>query len=106
MVAFHSGASAPVIRVLRLDEHGAPLAAPSVVASCWDPLGGMCGVPSLIGDKERVVLLARDGPDLLALETGNEGYSFSSLSGFGASRANARDAIAPLQQHRQRKGID
>jgi len=106
VVAFHSGPSAPVIRVLRLDEHGAPLAPPSVVASCWDPLGGMCGVANLVGDKERVVLLARDGPDMLALETGNEGYSFSSLSGFGTSRSTTRDATAPLQQHRQRKGID
>jgi hypothetical protein len=106
VVAFHSGPTAPVIRVLRLDEHGAPLAAPSVVASCWEPLGGMCGVSNLVADRERVVLLARDGPDLLALETGNEGYSFSSLSGFGADRAHARDVVAPLQQHRQRKGID
>jgi hypothetical protein len=107
LLAYQAGPSAPTIKLLRLDEHGAALAPPAIVASCWEPLGGMCGIPTLVSANERIVLLARDGPDLLALETGNEGHSFTSLSGFSATnRSFDPGTTSPLEQHRKRKGIE
>jgi hypothetical protein len=105
ILAFHGGPRSPTVRVLRLDEHALPMGQPSVVASCWEPSGGMCGRTTLVGDNERVLLLTRDGADVLALETGNNAYSFTTLSGFAVEHGAERDTVAPLQQYRKRKGM-
>ena len=53
-----------------------------------------------------MILLARDGPDLLALETTDEGRSFGQLSGFRRQAAFETSTTAPLQQHRRKKGLE
>jgi hypothetical protein len=106
LLAFQAGPQAPTIKVLRIDEQGSPMGTPSIVGSCWEPLGGLCGTPTLVAAPERVVLLNRDGPDMLGLETVNGGGSFTSLSGFAVKTSFEDSTTSPLQQHRKRKGID
>lgn len=106
LIAYQQGALAPTIKLLRLDEQGKLLGPPSIAATCWEPLGGMCGRPTLIADAQRTALLTRDGPDLLALETTNDGRTFSSLSGVGAKAAIGSNTLTPLKQHRKRKGME
>ena len=105
MIAYQQGPTAPTIKLLRLDEQGKPVAPPSIVGTCWDPLGGMCGRPTLVSDAQRTALLTRDGPDLLALETTNDGRTFATLSGV-AVRTHESNTLTPLQQHRKRKGME
>ncbi|MET0388953.1 MAG: hypothetical protein ABW321_23470 [Polyangiales bacterium] len=106
VVAFHAAPTTPTIRLLRLDEQGAPMGEPAIVASCWEPLGGVCGTPTLVSAPERVILLSRDGPDMLALETINEGASYTTLSGFSVRRSLDASTTSPLEQHRRKKGMD
>jgi hypothetical protein len=106
LIAYQQGPLAPTIKLLRLDDQGALAGQPTIVATCWEPLGGMCGRPTLIADAQRTALLTRDGPDLLALESVNDGRTFSTLSGLAVSRAIDPSALTPMQQHRKRKGIE
>jgi|GEM_PF-3927154 len=106
MIAYQQGPVAPTIKLLRLDEKGNLAGAPTVVGTCWEPLGGLCGRPILISDAQRTTLLTRDGPDLLALETTNDGRTFATLSGIPVSRAPDSGTLTPMQQHRKRKGIE
>lgn len=106
LIAFQQGPLSPTIKLLRLDEQLAPTASPTVAGTCWEPLGGMCGRPTLIADAQRTVLLTRDGPDVLALETTNDGRTFAALSGLAAGHLLDSSTTSPLQQHRRRKGID
>jgi hypothetical protein len=105
IVAFAGLQQAAVVRVLTLDPSGAPRAAPITPAACWEPLGGMCGTPSLVRDEQRVILTARDGADLLALESTDHAHSFVTLSGFVAARSFEPSTTSPLHQHRVRKGL-
>jgi hypothetical protein len=106
LIAFQQGPVAPTIKLLRLDEQGKLAGNPSIVGTCWEPLGGMCGRPILVSDAQRTALLTRDGPDLLALETTNDGRTFSTLSGVAGNRALDTSTLTPLQQHRKRKGME
>jgi hypothetical protein len=106
VIAYHASMLEPAVRVVHLDAHGA-LAGPSLIpAACWEPLGGMCGTAVLASDAQRVLLLARDGPDLLALETTDQGRTFATLSGFQRGSSFDDDGASPLQQHRRRKGLE
>ncbi|HEX2677360.1 MAG TPA: hypothetical protein VHM19_11985 [Polyangiales bacterium] len=106
LLAFSGLYPAREIRLLRLDASGAPLAASLTPAACWDPYGGMCGAPTLVADEQRVVLAAREGDDLLAIESEDGGAHFETLSGLKVGAALDSGAHDVMQQHRKRKGID
>jgi hypothetical protein len=100
------GNPADQVRVLRVDRTGAPLAAPLAPAACFEPPNGMCGTPSLVADAQRIVLVARDRSDLLALESTDGAKSFVTLSGLAGTGTIEQSTTSPLEQHRKRKGID
>ena len=66
----------------------------------------MCGQPTLVADSGRLLLCARDGSDLLAIESEDAGRTWKSMSGLQVSNAAPTDADAPMRQHRLRKGLD
>ncbi len=106
LLAFSRLPPAREIRLLRLDGSGAPLGEALTPAACWDPFGGLCGVPNLVRDGARVVLTARDGQDLLAIESEDGGAHFETLQGLKVGAAFDPSAHDPLQQHRVRKGLE
>jgi hypothetical protein len=97
---------APQIVVTRLDEHLAPIGPPQTPAACWDPVSGMCGQPTLVADSGRLLLCARDGSDLLAIESDDSGIHWKPMSGLKVKSAISTDVSAPMDQHRLRKGIE
>jgi hypothetical protein len=105
VVAYARRAPHRELRVLRLTTSTAPIDASVMPAACWDPFGGMCGMPTLALDGQRVLLAARDGLDLLIVESNDAGSTFASLSGFRMGTAFDPSGSAPLLQHRIRKGI-
>jgi hypothetical protein len=96
----------PQVTVVRVDAGGAVLGDAQTPAPCWDPTGGMCGQPTLVAAPGRLLLCARDGSDLVALESPDGGQRWRPLSGLKVSNAISTDAHAPMQQHRIRKGLD
>jgi len=104
VIAF--GSLADEVRVLRLDAQGRPSAPAYAPAACFEPPSGMCGIPSLIADPQRLVLTARDRSDLLALESTDGGASFTTLSGLVGSAKIEQSTTSPLKQHRARKGLE
>jgi hypothetical protein len=96
----------PQLAVIRLSTNLQRSGSPQVPAACWDPAGGMCGQPTLVADSGRLLLCARDGTDLLAIESDDEGKSWKPMSGLKVSTAISTDVSAPMDQHRLRKGID
>jgi hypothetical protein len=100
------GNPADQVRVLRVDHAGAPLAPPLAPAACFEPPNGMCGTPSLVADAQRIVLVARDRSDLLALESTDGAKSFVTLSGLAGAGTIEQSTTSPLEQHRKRKGIE
>ncbi len=105
LVAFSGVAPAREIRILRLDARGQALGPALPAAACWEPASGMCGVPKLLRDGPRVLLTARDGGDLLAIESNDAGQHFTTLSGLQMGRALDPSMHDPLEQHRIRKGL-
>jgi hypothetical protein len=106
IIAYHAGPYELTVKVLRLDAQGAPAGAPLIPAACWEPPRGMCGTPTLTGDARRILLLARDGPDLLALETVDQGRSFSSLSELPDTPSFKPSTASSLQRYRKRKWLE
>jgi len=102
----YSRATHPEITVLRLDADGRPLSPPVVPAACWDPTSGMCGQPTLVNDSGRLLLVARDAADLLAIESNDGGAHWLPMSGLKVDSAISTDPSAPMQQHRRRKGLE
>jgi hypothetical protein len=102
----YSRSTQPQLALLRLDAHAQALGASRTPAACWDPPGGMCGQPTLVADGSRLLLCARDGSDLLALESEDGGQAWKPLSGLKVSGAINTDASAPMEQHRKRKGLE
>jgi hypothetical protein len=96
----------PQVTVVRIDARGSTLAPPQTPAPCWDPTGGMCGQPTLVAEPGRLLLCARDGSDLVALESQDGGERWRPLSGLKVSNALSNDVSAPMEQHRIRKGLD
>ena len=66
----------------------------------------MCGQPTLVTDGSRLLLCAREGSDLLALESEDGGRAWKPLSGLKVSTAINTDVNAAMEQHRKRKGLD
>jgi len=106
IVALAGNMQEAVVRVLRLDARGAARARAVAPAACWEPLGGMCGTPTLVRDAQRLVLTAHDGSDLLALESTDHGQTFATLSGVVVGESFESSTTSPLQQHRRRKGLE
>jgi hypothetical protein len=104
LVAYTTG-TAPEIHVAQLGADGAAGDERSP-AACWDPMRGMCGQPTLVSDGKRLLLAARDGSDLLALESEDGGASWTTMSGLQVSTAISTDASTPMDQHRIRKGLE
>lgn len=96
----------PQIAIARVDAHGALLGEARTPAPCWDPQGGMCGQPTLVAAPDRLLLCARDGSDLIALESSDAGRHWTPLRGLRAQTPLDGDPSAPMQQHRIRKGLD
>jgi hypothetical protein len=96
----------PQLVVARLDATADQLDTAQTPAACWDPEGGMCGQPTLVADSGRLLLCARDGSDLLAIESEDAGRTWKSMSGLQVSNAAPTDIDAPMRQHRLRKGLD
>ncbi len=96
----------PQVTIVRIDRGGAVLGAAQTPAPCWDPTGGMCGQPTLVASPSRLLLCARDGSDLVALESQDGGQRWRPLSGLKVGNAISSDVHAPMQQHRIRKGLD
>ncbi len=85
LVAFAGLGEMAQIRVRTLDEGARPVGAERVPAACWSPAGGMCGAPLLTRIGERIVLGAREGADVLALESGDGGQHWEPLRGLRRS---------------------
>jgi hypothetical protein len=105
-VVAYSRKNEPQISVVQVDAQGAARAAAETPAPCWDPAGGLCGQPTLTQAGTRLLLCARDGSDLLALESNDGGRRWQPLPGLQRGTAINTDPNAPLQQHRLRKGLE
>jgi hypothetical protein len=102
----YSRSAQPQLTLQALDTHAAPRGPAQTPAACWDPSSGMCGQPTLVADAGRLLLCARDGSDLLAIESDDAGQHWKPMSGLKVSTAIDTDVSAPMQQHRVRKGLD
>jgi hypothetical protein len=105
-VVAYTRSDQPQVTVVRLDAKAAPLEPAHTPAPCWDPQGGMCGQPTLVTAPSRLLLCARDGSDLVALESQDGGRHWKPLGGLQVDSAISSDVNAPMQQHRIRKGLD
>jgi hypothetical protein len=83
LVAYSGAPDQPQVRLRRLDLRGAPDAATTVPGPCWERWGGMCGEPTLAWAGDRLVLAARSGASLMALESADEGRTWSELRSTG-----------------------
>jgi hypothetical protein len=74
----YAGEDAAQVRVRSLDMLHARLSSERVPAACWGR-GGLCSRPVLARLGQRIVLLAPDKTDLLALESADEGQTWRAL---------------------------
>jgi hypothetical protein len=81
VLAFAGTSDRAQIRVRRTDLRGNVNGPEHTPAACWRPSGGMCGRATLAQLGRRVVLAARDGSDLSALESPDLGASWQPLHG-------------------------
>jgi len=96
LFAYAGSVDAPQIRVRSTDLTGVPSGAESIPAVCWTPSSGMCGAPHLAQLGRRIVLSARDGTDLSALESPDLGHSWLPLH--GAEPNVPRELLAQTRQ--------
>lgn len=71
----------PAVRVLLQGPHGERLGPPIFPAACWDDGTGFCGEPYLDARNGRILLGARDGGDLLVVESTDAGTTWREMSG-------------------------
>lgn len=77
--------------------------APIAPSPCFAPRKGLCGQPQLLLLQGNLIVTAREGSDLLAVMSPDDGQSFDPLPGLqGAVLPSDNSA---LQQHRLRKGM-
>jgi hypothetical protein len=69
------------IRLLTLDTQARVSVPERVPAACWAPRGGLCGTPVLARVGQRLLLGAREGTDLMLLESPDDGASWEPLRG-------------------------
>lgn len=92
LLAYAGNLDAPQVRTRILDLRGNPTSSEQVPAPCWSSRNGMCGAPTLARLDARVVLAARDGTDLAALESPDQGKTWLPLH--GAAPILPRDMLA------------
>jgi hypothetical protein len=80
-VAFAGAKNTAQIRLQTLDVRGQLLGTERVPAACWAPRGGLCGTPTLQRVGQRLLLGAREGTDLMLLESADLGESWEPLRG-------------------------
>jgi len=81
LFAYAGSVDAPQIRTRSTDLSGVPSGPESTPSVCWKPSSGMCGAPTLTQLGRRIVLSARDGTDLSAIESPDLGHSWRPLHG-------------------------
>jgi hypothetical protein len=81
LVAYAGSKNLAQIQLREIDALGALRGEPRIAAACWAPLGGLCGAPLLERVGARVLLGAREGTDVLMLESPDEGVSWEPLRG-------------------------
>jgi hypothetical protein len=81
LVAYAGSKNLAQIQLRELDALVALRGEPRIAAACWAPLGGLCGTPLLDRVGSRVLLGAREGTDILMLESPDEGVSWEPLRG-------------------------
>jgi len=80
IIAFSGDASTPQMFVRTLDVAQGTLSEPRIPGTCWASSRGMCGRPILARLGARVVLGARQGTDLVLLESADEGVRWTTPS--------------------------
>jgi hypothetical protein len=96
LFAYAGSVDAPQIRTRSTDLTGVPSGPESTPSVCWKPSSGMCGAPSLAQLGRRIVLSARDGTDLSAIESPDLGHSWRPLH--GAEPNLPRELLAQTRQ--------
>lgn len=81
LVAYAGSRNTAQIRVQTLDARGQTRLAERIPAACWAPTGGLCGTPLLERVGSRLLLGAREGTDMLVLESADDGASWEPLRG-------------------------
>lgn len=80
LVAWTSRANRGGVYVASIGDDGRPLAR-SLPSACWSDGTGLCGAPVLAAERGRFVVAAREGGDLLAIETRDGGRTWRPMSG-------------------------
>lgn len=96
LFAFAGDAESPQVRTREADFRGQIKGEPNVPSICWTPSAGLCGQPTLSRLGQRIVLAARDGTDLLALESRDEGKTWQPIP--GVDPALPRELVSQTQQ--------
>jgi hypothetical protein len=81
LVAYAGSKNLAQLRLQTLDAGGETRVAERVPSPCWAPSGGMCGTPLLEQVGARILLGAREGTDLMVLESADRGASWEPLRG-------------------------
>lgn len=99
-LAFVGDDEAPQLRVRTLSSSGILQGEQRAPSVCWAPHGGMCGHPTLAKLGARIVLGARDGTDLLALESADGAASWTPLHGANLDVPTQQFARSAARQRR------
>jgi hypothetical protein len=89
LVAYAGAKNMAQLRVQRLAEGGESRGPERVPAPCWAPAGGLCGTPLLEQVGARILLGAREGTDVLVLESADQGQSWQPLRGLKRNDSQA-----------------
>jgi hypothetical protein len=81
LVAHAGSKNLAQIQLRELDLDGSVRGDARTVSACWAPLGGLCGAPVLARVGARVLLGAREGTDLMMLESPDDGTRWEPLRG-------------------------
>ena len=79
LVAYAGGRDRPQVQLRALDRQGSPRSESFVPAPCWERWGGLCGAPSFARVGAKLVLAARSGADLMAVESRDDGMTWHEL---------------------------
>lgn len=82
-VAYAGDGEASQVRVRTAPVSSADRGEEQVPAICWSDARGLCGAPSLAYVGGRLLLGAREGTDLMLLESADDGKSWQPLKGLG-----------------------
>jgi hypothetical protein len=89
LVAYAGAGNLAQLRLQTLGPAGETRAPERIPGACWAPSGGMCGTPLLSQLGARLLLGAREGTDLMVLESADGGASWDPLRGLKRSDTQA-----------------